>query len=132
MIFQNLEQIATRGMFDLDQLPFYRGSVTVVGGEMANVFCKRLAFFIRRLKPRSRVVISTAERIADPKVINLYIPSYSSEINSWLDRPGVTGAIRAHDGEHGTFIDAITGEMTKISLPPVPKAASDLITQLGY
>jgi hypothetical protein len=116
----------------LHNLPFYRGSVTVIGGEMANVFSKRLAFYIRRLKPRSRVVISTAERIADLKVINLYIPSYSSEINSWLDRAGVTGVIRAHDAEHGTFIDAVSGVMTPLTLPPMPRAASDLIAQLGY
>jgi hypothetical protein len=116
----------------LDNLPLYRGSVTCVGGPMANVFAKRLRFFLRRLKPRSRVVISTAERMSDPRVINIYIPSYSSEVNSFLDRAGVTGVIRAHDGEHGTFVDAVTGVVTPLTLPPMPKAASDLIEQLGY
>ena len=41
---------------------------------MAHTFSKRLAFFIRRLKPRLRVVISTPERFLNHKALNIYVP----------------------------------------------------------
>lgn len=115
---------------DLGQLPLHRGAVIVIGGEMAHIFSKRLAFFIRRLKPRLRVVISTPERFLNHKAVNLYIPAYSSEINKWLDRSRISGIFNARSAEHGDFIDAVTGEATSLRLPPVPKAATDLLEQL--
>jgi hypothetical protein len=78
---------------DLEQLPLYRGSVLVIGGPMAHCFSKRLAYFVRRLKPRLRVVISTPERFLNPRAVNIFIPSYSREVNSWVNRSNITGII---------------------------------------
>ena len=99
---------------------------------MAHVFAKRLAFFVRRLKPRLRVIISTPERFLNAKALNIYVPSNSAEINGWLDRAHISGVFNAHSAERADFIDAVSGEATSISLPKTPAAVGELLSQLGY
>jgi hypothetical protein len=116
----------------LDTLPLYRGAVIVIGGEMAYSFSKRLRFFVQRLRPRLRVVVSTPERFLDPRAVNIFIPSWNREINSWIDKSGISGVVHARSAEHGDFTDAVSGEATSLRLPPVPKSVDALLQQLGY
>jgi len=98
---------------------------------MVFTLAKRLAFFIRQQK-HLRVLIGTPERAIDHSAINLVMPSHNREINHWLDRSNVNGVIRALDSDRFYYTDATTGETTQFFLPAMPRAATDLIEQLGF
>jgi hypothetical protein len=116
----------------LENLPLRRGAVIIIGGNSAHTLAKRLAHIARQRWRRLRVSIHSPERTPDPKALTLFVPSYNSEINRWLDKSGISGVINALDESRFSYVDAVSGETTRYTLPPLPRAVNELIRELGY
>jgi hypothetical protein len=116
----------------LENLPLRRGAVIFMGVNLAHTLAKRLAHIASQRRRRLRVVIGTPEQMPDPRALTLFIPSWSSEINRWLDRENVDGVCHAHDASHFTYISAADGETTQYELPALPRVVNELIHELGY
>jgi len=99
---------------------------------MTFTLVKRLAFFIRKLRPRLRVRIATPHEAIDHMCVNILIPSLNPAINEYLERDQVSGCIEAISADAFNYTDAVTAETTRITLPKIPAAIGPLLQQLGY
>ena len=99
---------------------------------MAFTVAKRLRFYIGQLKPKLRVVIQTPHEPIDQRALNFIIPNFNDKINKWLDRDAICGVLTAVDPNQLTYLCAITGSITEITLPAMPSAVTELLVQLGY
>jgi hypothetical protein len=115
---------------DLSVLPLRKGATLVVGGGSANTIAQRLRHAIRQLKPQLRCEVHTVNEHRDARALTIWVPSWNSQLNRYLDRDQVDGCINAISATEFDYTNAT--KTTRISLPPFPSAIDEALDQLGY